>query len=349
MEIPVQNIYYLLCYAWDRLDEGRLLDVRTEDLNQIHDLLARVLGNGVRHLLRKGLDRGYVARSEVRSRITGKVGFSESIRRMLLPNAQAYCSFDEFSHNILHNRIIKATVRSLFHIDGLDSDLKDDLAGLLVRLHEIDDVPLRGALFRGVQRHRNIQFYDFLLRVCELVCHNTLVAEETGRASFQDFLRDPRQMASLFEDFVRNFYRVEMPQFDVRREQAEWQVVPDDPEAAKYLPKMLTDVSLISSERRIIIECKYYTETLQSHYGVETIHSGHLYQLLAYLSNLAEKYPGCEMQGVLLYPTVSRSLDLRYCFHGIPVRVCTVNLNDDWRVIHERLLAIIDSDSAVIL
>ena len=56
--IPIRNIYYLLCYAWNRLDEGAIVDVSGVDTTELADLFATVLIGGVHHLTRRGLDQG---------------------------------------------------------------------------------------------------------------------------------------------------------------------------------------------------------------------------------------------------------------------------------------------------
>ena len=58
-------------------------------------------------------------------------------------------------------------------------------------------------------------------RLCELICRNLLVSEKPGASKFMDFVRDKRQMAVLFENFVRPFYRVHTD-FRVRREDIYW-------------------------------------------------------------------------------------------------------------------------------
>ncbi|MCW5968717.1 MAG: hypothetical protein KIT57_09395 [Blastocatellales bacterium] len=45
---------------------------------------------------------------------------------------------------------------------------------------------------------------------------------------------------------------------------------------------------------------------------------------------------------MLIYPTVNESLNLNFSLHGHPVRIRTVNLNQDWRQIKRDLLNIID-------
>ena len=61
MSVTVQNIYYLLCYAWDRLEARNLVDVTSIPGNRIENLLGKVLHDGVAHLIRSGFDRGYVS------------------------------------------------------------------------------------------------------------------------------------------------------------------------------------------------------------------------------------------------------------------------------------------------
>jgi 5-methylcytosine-specific restriction enzyme subunit McrC len=109
-----------------------------------------------------------------------------------------------------------------------------------------------------------------------------------------------------------------------------------------YLPGMLTDVSLRSKNQTVIIDAKYYKETLQEHYDKRSIHSKNLYQLFAYLKNL-EQNGGIDRtaEGILLYPVVEDELDLVYEMHGHKMKVCTVNLMQDWKQIDFRLRSLI--------
>ncbi|MBN2439660.1 MAG: hypothetical protein JXL20_13790 [Deltaproteobacteria bacterium] len=55
-KIPIQNIYYLLCYAWNRLEERDIVDVTGIDSTNLADLFAKVLIGGVGHLFKRGFD-----------------------------------------------------------------------------------------------------------------------------------------------------------------------------------------------------------------------------------------------------------------------------------------------------
>ena len=95
--IPIQNIYYLLLYAWNNLDEGELTDVSKLESAELVDLFASVLNSGIKHLLRRGLDQNYILHQEAIAGVRGRINIGVTTRRMLLQHGRAYCEFDEFS------------------------------------------------------------------------------------------------------------------------------------------------------------------------------------------------------------------------------------------------------------
>jgi hypothetical protein len=48
-----------------------------------------------------------------------------------------------------------------------------------------------------------------------------------------------------------------------------------------------------------------------------------------------------KLEGILLYPTVDASLDLRYTIHGHAFRVVTIDMNSSWHAIKDNLLCMI--------
>tara|TARA_B100000315_G_C14501525_1_gene552560 strand:+ start:104 stop:682 length:579 start_codon:yes stop_codon:yes gene_type:complete len=191
-----------------------------------------------------------------------------------------------------------------------------------------------------VQLHRNNQFYDFLLKVCELVHRHQLVSDAPGASKFAEFDQDRRQMAVLFEAFVRNFLKIHS-EYRVKRENIYWRWKAADDVAAGLLPKMQTDVSLISDTRKIIIDCKYTPEATQHHYGANTLRSSHLYQIFAYLSNLPAGDLAASCEVMLLYPTIDVPLSATYTDKGQTISIRTINLNQPWQRIHDDLLDLV--------
>ena len=332
--IPIRNIYYLLSYAWNKLEESELVDVSAEDESDLLNLLSSVLLNGTKTLLKRGIDRQYITENEVYQGIKGKINITDSLRKNLFPKGLSVCEFDELSADILPNQILKTTLQNLTKIPNLSLTLKQEIRTIIYRLHEINEIILTNTIFHQVQINRNNSFYAFLLNISELIYQNILINEETGIFKFKDFLRDKRQMARLFEEFIRNFYKVEIPEAKVFKEDLRWKMAG---ETHQFLPKMQTDISIKINDRKLIIEAKYYKETLQKYYDSEKIHSQHLYQLFAYLKNQEDE----RAEGILIYPTVQKSLSLTYTHEGHTIRIETLNLNQDWRGVKADLLRII--------
>jgi 5-methylcytosine-specific restriction enzyme subunit McrC len=109
--------------------------------------------------------------------------------------------------------------------------------------------------------------------------HAGIQKHPSGRSRFRDFLRDEDRMNRLFQDFVYNFYKLEQKEFKVAAPRIYWQAAPETTEALEYLPVMQTDVCLTNHDRKIILDCKYYRETLQRGQYKRTVHSSHLYQI----------------------------------------------------------------------
>lgn len=336
--IPVQNIYYLLLYAWDRLPEGSVIDVSGVDKTDILDLFARVLDGAVRHVLRRGLDRSYVPVVEEVVGLRGRVSIAPTVARLLHRRGRTVCEFDELTPDNGINRIVRATLRGLIARPDLGAGLRDKLRFLDRSFGAVSLVPLSAASFRQVQLHGNNGFYGFLVQLCRLIYESVLVsADRDGNAVFREFVQE--KLPALYESFVHAFYRRERPDLRVERDQIRWIATADDSEDLGYLPVMRTDISLRSERRCLIIDTKFYQEALAGRFDADKLIAGHLYQIFAYIKNM-ESRGGIDAraEAMLLYPAVRQRLRLDYRISGHRVRVCTVDLAADWRSIRQELL-----------
>src|SRR5262245_13201293 len=242
--IPIENIYYLLCYAWGHFKGGHELAVDATKCPGLLDLLSKVLVSGVKQLRRRGLDRGYVTFEDDLRTIRGRIAFELSLKRMLLNNGKAHCVFDELDHDILHNRIIKATLVSLLRVEGLDPQIRKEVQSIERELGGISLVRIHKSDLSRIQLHCNNIFYNLILNICELIYTQLIPTEKPGKTRFADILRDEIRMSALFEDFVRNFYRAERKahNFEVRRRNIDWLATGMTDADANYLPIMKTDI-----------------------------------------------------------------------------------------------------------
>ncbi len=344
MQIPIENIYYLLGYAWNRLDEKDRVAVSIDDRTELADLFAKILINSTRILLKRGIDKNYVTQTAEFSGIKGKLELAETLKSNLQMRFRTVCSYDEFSADILINRILVSTLKRLIKTTNLNSGLKHDIRKLLPMFGAIETVALTRTVFASVRLNRNNRFYGFVLEVCRIIAENVLPSEKSGDWKFVDFTRDERKMNQLFEKFIYHFYRIETD-FEVKSETIRWQFQSLEEESEKFLPVMRTDVSLTNNERKIIIDAKFYRETFAENFSREKIKSANLYQLFSYLIN--QRTTDTRTQnaaGILLYPTIETDYDLDFRFESHRISVKTVNLKSHWKNINRRLKEIVGLD-----
>jgi 5-methylcytosine-specific restriction enzyme subunit McrC len=341
MEIPVQNLYHLLTYAWDQLDEADQVAVTAEPADTLLDLLARVLVQGTTHALKRGLARDYLPEQELTGRLRGKLLLAESVRQQTLPTARAWCAFDELSHDNLPNQLLKS---ALYHLQGnhsLSGSLRQQVRALYVRLGDVTLLPVPDArVYEQVQLHRHTAHYRLLLSICRLVHEEVLLSQQTGEHLFRDFTGNDKRMAALFERFVRNFYRLRQEHYSVQAEQLQWDLTAMTSQAREVLPAMKTDISLTGKTDKIIIDCKYYREALKTHYDKEKLISNNLYQLYAYVQHARYQQPIRPVRGLLLYPVVQKALRFQYKLTGTTdwLEVATIDLSQHWQDIEQHLL-----------
>ena len=62
--IPIQNIYYMLSYAFRVLNEQGYKNLATEKFHNVAELCAAILVKGVSLQLKRGLGRDYITQTE---------------------------------------------------------------------------------------------------------------------------------------------------------------------------------------------------------------------------------------------------------------------------------------------
>lgn len=343
-KIPVKNIYYMLCYAWNELDQSERVLAGSEKFDNIYNLFARIYINGTKNIIKRGLNHYYIEEQEAVSALKGKINLTESVKQRTLTKRQMVCEYDEFSEDIILNQIVKATLTLLLKRPEVDNKLKNQLKKLRYAFDDVDDIRLTKNVFTSIRYNRNNHYYRMLLHISQLIVERALATEEKQAYSFSDFVRDG-QMAKLYEKFILNFYHYHLNKqhYKIHSPQFNWQL--DDEVSLteeRLLPRMQSDIVVENkpAQTQLIIDAKYYAETLLTGYRSETekIRSNHLYQLLTYMHQSA--YQG-QVNGMLLYPTINDEINADYSIAEQTVSIRTLNLNADWEEISARLKGLI--------
>ena len=94
-----------------------------------------------------------------------------------------------------------------------------------------------------------------------------------------------------------------------------------------------------ASNRRIVIDTKFTSILTDGWYRDETLRSGYLFQIYAYLRSQAGRGDPLadHAEGLLLRPSVGREVDETAVIQGHPIRFATVDLTGTGTTIRERL------------
>ena len=339
--IPVQNIYYMLAYAFQVLNENGYKDIETEQFDNVGELCAAILAKGVALQLKRGLGKEYIPQTEPLSSLRGKIDIAESIKTQSILRKQLVYTYDDFTVNSYMNRILKSTMELLIRSD-ISKARKKELRKLLVFFGDVEPLNVYDINWR-IQYNRNNQSYRMLISNCYLVVKGLLQSNTAGSTKLTDFL-DEQRMCRLYEKFILEYYRKEHPEIKASASQIPWQL---DDDFSSMLPVMQTDIMLSKGNTVLIIDAKYYGHITQSQYGVHTLHSGNLYQVFTYVKNKDAEF-GDEphaVSGMLLYAQTDETVQPNHVYHmsGNQITVRTLNLNLPFKKIAAQLDEIVES------
>lgn len=347
--IPIQNIYYMLSYAFNVLNEQSYRDIATEQFSNAAELCAAILSKGVSVQLKRGLGREYIEQSEALSSLRGRIEISESIKTRSMHKQQLICSFDDFSVNSYMNRIIKTTMELLLRAD-ISKERKKELRKILVFFNEVESLDIY-TINWSIQYNRNNQTYRMLVSICYLVIKGLLQTNSDGSTRIMDFF-DEQRMCHLYERFILKYYSKEyahISNFKASASQIPWSV---DDGIIAMLPVMQTDIMLTYEEKVLIIDAKYYSHTTQTQYDTHTLHSNNMYQIFTYVKNKEAQLSNKphEVSGMLLYAKTDELVQPNntYQMSGNKISVRTLDLNCDFSQIASQLDQIVTEHFGII-
>lgn len=338
--IKIQNIYYMLSYAFQVLEEDRYKKVSTEYFEFAADLLAAILSKGITSQLKKGLGKEYILYEDILKSPRGKINISSSLKERSIQKKQLFCEYDELSENIYVNQIIKTTALLLIKSEEVNPKQKSSLKKAMHYFHNVNILQPHNIKWTIIKYHRNNSTYKMLINICYLVIEALLPTTYEGSKKLMHFKEGA--LHRLFEKFVLAYYKKHYPSFKASPANINWNV---DDEQADFLPIMKTDVFLEYNGKFLIIDTKFYNKILQENnlYNNSTIRSNHLYQIYTYVKNKDISHSG-NVNGILLYAKTDEEFlpNNNYLIDGNRISVKTLDLDKDFTYIRKQLDNIID-------
>ncbi|WP_344067961.1 5-methylcytosine-specific restriction endonuclease system specificity protein McrC [Nostocoides vanveenii] len=336
--IAISNVYVMLAYACRAIrSEGRDR-IEAERFDHLHDLLAEILVRGVGTQVKRGLHRDYLDRRDELATVRGRINTSRTVATRSTTRGRLVCEFDEYEADTPHNRALKSVIVLLIRHGDVDAQRKAALRRLLPYLDAVTLVAPTSIRWDALTYHRSNATYRLLLGVCELVVRGLLPTEDSGSTQLASWVSD-EQMSRLYERFLREYYVFHHPELSPAAPGVPWDYDDTTAHGVEQLPAMRTDVTLRSGQRSLIIDAKYYAQTMQvSPWGKSTVHSANIYQVLAYAKNADIRRDG-SVSGLLLYARTDAPVqpDLDVVIQGNRIGARTLDLNQPWEIIRAQL------------
>ena len=355
--IPVRNIWLLMLYASDlyrELPQSRRVAVEDAP-DDLPNLVAEILTHAVERRMRRNLSFGYRRRHADLDRVRGRIDLLRTERRQLLQRGRVACSFDELTVDTPRNRFVKAALDLLAGIVS-DGDLTHRCRAVSANMeragvtgdptasrHRRPRTPLSRLGRLGADDRQ-------MLAAARLALDLALPTEDIGTSHLASPDRDERWARTLFERAVGGFYDVVLSHDGWRVSAGswiQWPVAARSPDVEVVLPSMQTDIVLVRPEsegrRRIVIDTKFTEILKRGHYRDQTLNSGYIYQMYAYLrSQEHDDDPATlDSTGLLLHPSVGFDFYEAVLIQGHEIRFATVDLAADSHTIRNQLLRIV--------
>lgn len=335
--IPIKNIYYMLSYAFQSLQNQGFKQLETEQFRNMGELCAAIICKGMSAIIKRGVLKEYNHLEETMFAVKGRINVAETLKKTAYHKKQMVCVYDDFSVNSYMNRIIKTTAMLLIRSD-ISKEWKKRLKNEMIFFSEVELLDIDRINWK-LNYNRNNAIYQMLISVCKLVINGMLQTQKDGSVKLSDFL-DEQNECRLYEKFILEYYRKEHKDIKVNPIKIDWAL--GEGCSREHLPIMQTDITLqtIDESKTLIIDAKYYTHNMQIRFGKEKLHSGNLYQVFSYVKNLeALSDNSNQIAGMLLYAKTFEKVqpDDVFFMSGNTILVRTLDLGRDFVEIKQDL------------
>lgn len=352
--VPVRNLWLLMLYASDLFRTHGIGKVGLEDSpDELPDLVAEILSHAVEVRQRRRLSLDYRSRDAILNRVRGRIDVLETERHQLLDRGLVACRFGELTIDTPRNRFVRAALESVSRIVRR-KDVAHRCRSLATGMKAMGvsgDAPTRAQMSTD-RFGRNDADDRFMVAAAKLAFDLALPTVTSGANMLSLPDREATWVRRLFERAVGGFYDVVLSPQGWRvlcGGTMGWQIEQRTAGIDKILPTMRTDVVLDhpSTGRRIVIDTKFTSIVTSGWYREETLRSGYLYQIYAYLRSQVGRGDAIadRASGLLLHPAIGMAVDESVLIQGHHIRFATVDLTATGADIRSQLLRLCEPSS----
>ena len=197
-KIKIPQLLSLACYAMSGL---RMRDEFFDypDEYALPDVLALALSSAAARAFSRGLLHGYRTEEEALHAVRGRIMFDEQIRRRFGIAVPVEVSYDEFTDDILANRLVKAAAHRLGQLRPRTSQARKALGRIAGALDDVTLVSFPPRDVPDVRLDRLNAHYGEVIALSRLILRHGAYETGRGEARASGFLMD---MNVIFQEFV---------------------------------------------------------------------------------------------------------------------------------------------------
>ncbi len=348
--IPVRNLWLLMLYASDLFRSRGVASISVEEItDDVPDLVAEILAHIVERRLRTPLTSGYQPHEAILSRVRGRIDVLTTERHQLISRGLVACDFEKLTADTPRNRFVRAALESISSLVERP-ELAHRCRVLAKGMHVAGVGPTPPSRRQmATERYGRHDAHDkAMVSAAQLAFDLSLPLEASGRHDLLTPDREENWVRRLFERGVGGLYEIALsPEgWDVSRGASlDWPIEAATPKIERILPSMRTDIVVENARtgQCVVVDTKFTTILTSGWYREESLRSGYLYQMYAYLrSQVGRGDPVRDKaSGLLLHPSVGCEVDETAVIQGHAIRFGTVDLTAAPRKIRDRLLELV--------
>lgn len=306
---PVANLFEMLTYAYD-LPAFRREEAPLTESVELFPFIIRIFVRQVGQLLRQGIIRRYVDVEENQSFVRGRLLLDQQLQRNALRVDRFYQKLNEYTADVLENRILKYTLWQLSRLATIDAALRRQLRRMLSGFADVSLVHVSSTDCLDVLYTRLNNRYRTPVNLAHLLLEHLSLEAKVGGVAAASFVFN---MNEVFERFVAYYLREQVPALD---DSLQIEIQPNIWLDVDRKEKAIPDIVLRKDGvRHMILDTKYKVFK-GSPSGAD------LHQMMAYCHSLRLG------EAILIYPGAER-IGYRRRFHDFAVRGVNVDLGGE--------------------
>ena len=198
-KIGIPKLLSMACYAMGayKSQDRRLFDFEEDET--LPDTLALALSAAARRAFSRGLLHDYLTREEALYTVRGRIRFDEQIRRRFGIPMPIEVRYEEFTDDILANRLVKAATARLGWMRLRSQPARKGLGWIAGTLDNVSPVEFAPKDVPAVSFDRLNEHYRGVVELSRLILRHSAFESGRGQVRASGFLMD---MNVVFQEFV---------------------------------------------------------------------------------------------------------------------------------------------------